>query len=199
MASQVEIANRALLKLGAEPIISLGDNNKAARTMALIWETVRKSELRKRLWGFSLERASLPALSDAPQWGFSRAFQLPSDYLRIVQVNDTFVSPSLVDYRDGDDSAYTIEQGRIFTDFGAPLKIRYVKDITDPGAFDPTFVDVMIAKLAYEGCEAITQSNTKKEECKADYKESVRMASLVGAVEKAPQGFPDDAWLLGRL
>lgn len=199
MASQVEVVNRALLKLGANPITSITDNSQAARVMAGLWETVRKSELTKRFWNFALARASLAALADAPAWGFDYQYQLPTDYLKIAQVNDLFIAPSQMDYRNQDDSAYAIEGQKILTNFGAPLKIRYVQDVTDPGLFDPLFDEVIASKLAYEACYAITQSLQGREQMSNDYKASIREAALSNAIAKPPQGIPDDSWVLGRL
>jgi len=199
MASQTEIMNRALTKLGAARITNALDNSKSARVMNALWDTVRKAELRRRIWTFATTRTSLPAVSPAPAWGHANAYQLPADFLRIVQINDTFAVPALTDYRDQDDSAYQIEGGQILTDFNAPLKIRYVRDIADPGVFDALFVETLASKLAYEGCEEITQSSSKKQSAADDYKQALREATATGAVERAPQGFPDDSWMLIRL
>jgi len=199
VASQVDICNRALTKLGAARITSISENSKSARVMAALWDTVRRSELRKRNWAFAIKRDLLPALSTAPAWGFARAFQLPADFLRLVQAHDVFIVPSLTDYREGDDSAYAIEAGAILCDFDAPLKIRYVYDVTDPGAFDALFAEAFASKLAYEACYEVTQSNQRQEVCSADYKASISDAAKTNAIEKPPQGFPDDSWVLGRL
>ena len=199
MASQVDICNRALTKLGADRITSLDDNSKSARSMKSLWDTVRRAEIRKRPWGFALKRDSLPSLAAAPAWGFALAYQLPPDFLRLVQVSDVFIVPSLTDYREGDDSAYAIEGGQLLTDFPAPLKIRYARDITDPGAFDALFVEVFASKLAYESCYEITQSRQGCEAAMQDYKIAVTEAIRCNAIERPPQGLPDDSWVLGRL
>lgn len=199
MASQAEICNRALTKLGASRITAITDNNKSARTMAALWDTVRRAELRKRNWNFAIKRDSLPALSAAPAWGFGVAYQLPSDFLRLVQLSDIYIVPGLTDYREGDDSAYAIEGQTLLTDFSAPVKIRYIRDITDTGAFDSLFVEVMASKLAYEGCYEITQSNQGRDAAAQDYKSAVVEAARANAIEKPPQGFPDDSWVFGRL
>lgn len=199
MASQVEICNRALTKLGAARITSIADASKSARSMAALWDTVRRSELRKRFWSFALKRDSLPSLSPSPAFGFALAYQLPSDFLRLVQIGDYFIVPGLTDYREGDDSAYAIEGSQLLTDFAAPLHIRYVRDITDPGAFDACFVESLASKLAYEACYEITQSNQGQDRCSQDYKASISEAVRANAIEKPPQGFPDDSWILGRL
>lgn len=199
MASQVEICNRALIKLGAAQITSITDNTKAARILSGIWDTVRKSELQKRFWNFALARTSLSALSDVPAWGFDVQYQLPVDFLKLVQINDTFITPSQVDYRTGDDSAWAIEGQVVMCNFGAPLKIRYVRDITDTGLFDPLFDEVLASKLAYEACYAIMQSRDGQRAAFDDYKAAVREAALSNAIAKPPQGLPDDSWVLGRL
>lgn len=199
MAGQVEIVNRALYKLGALAIMSMGDNNKQARIMSGLWDTVRKAELRRHLWAFALRRTTLPALGDAPAWGFQIQYQLPADYLRMVQANEFYVTPSMQDYRNEDDSPYAVEGSKLLTDFPAPLKLRYVADITDPGAFDALFVEALAAKLAYEACESITQSNEKKKVAGQDYTSALKAAAMVAAIEKPPQGIADDSWMLIRI
>jgi hypothetical protein len=199
MAAQIEIVNRALFKLGALPLASMGDNNKQARIMSGLWDTVRKSELRRNLWSFAIKRGSLPALAQTPAWGYTTSFQLPADCVRLVQVNDLYISPSEVDYRTMDDSPYAIEGNTLLASFPAPLKVRYVADITDPGAFDALFVEALSAKLAYEACEGITQANEKKNVASEDYKAAIKAAAMVNAIEKPSQGIADDAWMTARL
>ena len=199
MASQVDILNRALIKLGAGQVTSITDNTKAARVLSGLWDTVRKSELTRRFWYFALARASLPVLSTAPAWGFDSQFQLPTGFLKLVQINDTFIAPGLVDYRSGDDSAYAIEGSNILTNFPAPLKIRYVMDVTDTSLFDPLFGEVMASKIAYEACYAITQSRDGQSAAMTDYKMAIKEAAISNAIAKPPQGMIDDAWMLGRL
>lgn len=199
MASQVDILNRALIKLGAAQITSITDNTKAARVLSGLWDTVRKAELTRRFWYFALSRASLAALGTAPAWGFNTQFQLPTDFLKIMQVNDTFIAPGLVDYRSGDDSAYSIEGSKLLTNFATPLKIRYVMDVTDTSLFDPLFCEVMASKIAYEACYAITQSRDGQNAAMTDYKGAIKEAAISNAIAKPPQGLVDDAWMLGRL
>lgn len=199
MASQVEILNRALIKLGAGQITSITDNNKQARALSALWDTVRKAELTRNFWNFALARTTLAALSSTPAWGFGYQYQLPVDFLKLAQINDTFIAPGQIDYRNMDDSPYAIEGTTVLTDFPAPLKIRYVKDVTDCSFFDPLFVDMMASKLAYEACYTITQSRDGQKAAMDDYKLSLREARVSNAIAKPPQGLPDGEWILGRL
>jgi len=90
--------------------------------------------------------------------------------------------PSLGDYNTQDNSAYEIEGSQILTIFNAPLKIRYIQDVTDPGRFDALFVEALAAKLAYEACEEITQSLSKRQQAGEDYKQAIRDATMTGLV-----------------
>lgn len=200
MASRVDIANLALTQLGsATKITSLTDNGVPARAINAVYDITRKALLRRYQWSFALTRTSLPALSTAPAWGFARQFQLPSDFLRVVQVNDVAAVPALNDYTDGDVSAWAIEGQAILTDFDAPLKLRYVRDVTDEGVFDALFAVAFASRIAYLTCEQITQSNSKKQAAAADLKQAISDAVMTGAIEKPPQAIADDSWIVSRI
>lgn len=199
MASDVQIANRALTKLGARRILSLADDVKEARAINSMFEIVRDSELRAHPWNFAMTRASLPALVSTPAWGFARQFQLPADCLRVIQINEEYWVANLTDYRTRLDVPFQIEGGKVLTDFDAPLKIRYVARIADTQAWDTCFVEAFASKLAYETCEEITQSNTKKQEMWNDYNMMIRQAKRMDAIENPPEPFADTSWLLSRI
>lgn len=200
MASNVEIANSALTKVGSTRITSLTDNVKAAREINAIFELRRDYLLRTHNWSFAMTRTSLPALDETPAWGYTYLYQLPTDCLRVVQVNDTWVVPGLADYTSGPDSEpYKITGRRIETDIGAPLKLRYIKRVTDPAQFDAAFVEVFASDLADQVCEALTQSNTKREATRAVLRQSLLEAVRSNAIELPPEAIPDDSWILSRL
>ena len=200
MASNVEIANSALTKIGSTRITALTDNVKAAREINAIFELRRDYLLRTHNWSFAMTRASLPALDETPAWGYTTLYQLPTDCLRVVQVNDTWVVPGLADYTSGPDSEpYKITGRRIETDIGAPLKLRYIKRVTDPAQFDAAFVEVFASDLADQVCEALTQSNTKREATRAVLRQSLLEAVRSNAIELPPEAIPDDSWILSRL
>jgi hypothetical protein len=199
MASQVGIANRALTKVGETRILSLADDVEAARVIFSLWDIVRDAELRARNWNFSIARASLAALVAAPAWGFVRQFQLPSDCLRVVQVDEFFPGPSMSDYRNKSEAVYQIEGGRILTDLAAPLPIRYVSRVEDTGSWDAMFAEVFACRLAVEVCERLTQSNTKRQIAWDEYQQAMRAAVRSDAIENPPEPLPDDSWILSRI
>ena len=199
MASQVDIANRALTKLGAARIISFSDDNKQARAVASMFNIVRDSELRSHIWSFSVKRASLPALTSTPDWGFQKEYQVPSDLLRVLMVNDVYGGPSREDYRNQPVAEYVLEGNKILCNFAAPLKIRYVSRVTDTTQWDSMFVEAFACRLAMELAEDLTQSNTKRELAQSEYVAALRGAIRASALEQPAQDLPDNSWLLSRL
>ena len=199
MASQVEIANRALTKLGAARIISFADDNKQSRSVNSMFNVVRDAELRAHLWSFTIKRDSLPALTTTPAWGYDYEYQLPPDCLRLLEVDDIYPGPNLDDYRNANTQEFTIEGRKILTNKNAPLKIRYVSRVADTTQWDATFVEAFACRLAMEMCEDLTQSNSKKESVKDDYDTAIMMAIRANAIELPPQDLPDDSWVMSRL
>jgi hypothetical protein len=199
MTSQVDIANRALTKLGASRIISFGDDNKQSRAILSMFDIVRDAELRSHIWSFSVKRESLPALASTPSWGFQYEYQMPSDSLRLLMVNDIYNGPSMEDYRNQPVADYSLEGNKILANFAAPLKIRYVSRVTDTTQWDSMFVEAFACRLAMELAEDLTQSNTKREMAQNEYMAALRGAIRASSVEQPAQALPDNSWLLSRL
>lgn len=196
MASVVEICNRALQKLGANRIISLTDNSKNARSCNVAYGPVRLAELRAHDWNFSIKRVQLAADVIPPEFGRGNAFQLPSDFLRLLNP-DPVQNLSARD-RNILDVDWQIEGKKIFTNDQAPLQLRYVADVTDPNTMDPLFREALSAKLAFELCEEITQSNQKKTDATAAYKEAIQIARRVNAIENIAAEPPTDTYITVR-
>ncbi|MCW5623336.1 MAG: hypothetical protein KIT73_01290 [Burkholderiales bacterium] len=199
MASQVEIANRALQKLGSWRIASLSDDTKLGRTVNVAWATVRDAELRGKNWSFAMTRANLGALTEVPAFGYGNQFLLPPECLRVVQVGEDWVTPTLSYYRSSSDRDWMIEGRKILTDRPAPLPVRYVQRVEDTQQWDATFVEAFASKLAHEICEDVTGSSSKQESARLQYQDAIRVAIRANAIELPPQGLPDNSWVTGRL
>lgn len=189
MASVVGICNRALQKLGAQGITSLSENSRNSRSLNKAYDLVRQAELEAHPWNFSIKRASLAADTPTPDWGRANSFQLPSDYLRLLN-----------DYPErlfGDED-YQIEGRKIITNFGAPLEIRYIYNVTDPNEMSALFREVLACKLAFELCEEITGSNSKLANVQTEYENEIRKARRTNAIQNRPALAPDDTFISCR-
>lgn len=187
--SYVSIANLALQKLGEPPIVSLTENSAGARAMNACYEALRDRELRANLWKFAKRRATLAPHATTPDFTFSYAFPVPSDFLRLIK-------PARV----GLDWHLEYHEGvlAILTNDGDTLEMRYIAKVTDPTLFDPLFVEMLACKMAWHCAEALTQSNSKKMAALEEYNDARNEASKINAFEVNQQPQPVDEWLTAR-
>jgi len=189
MASNVEIANRALQKLGAKRIVSLTEDSRNGRAVNAAFEVLKEAELRKHPWNFAVKRASLAASATAPLFTKSNSFPLPSDFLRLLAPDEE----DNTNYRD-----WQIEGRSIVTNDDAPLEIRYVSNVDDPNEMDVLFREALSMKIAEELAEELTQSNQKKAEAVQAYMQKIGEARRANAFERVSQSQPEDVWITVR-
>lgn len=192
MASTTQIYNLALTKIGAARITDPGDEAKAAQSLSAVYEITRKNELAIHPWTFAMTRAQLPALTALPPFGWSRAYRLPTDCLRLVEVGQFYVL-----YQQ-DIKLFEIEGQTIVCDEASPLDIRYIADVTNPGLFSAPFVEALACKLAAVVAEDITQNSTKRQLAEDAYEKAIRAARRSNAIQLPPQPTPEDTWTLAR-
>lgn len=188
MASEVDIANRALQKLGAERIVSLSQDSENARACNLLYDSIRDAELRAHPWNFAIKRAQLAADVTAPAFGPAAAYTLPSDCLRVLPTDENWNTHD-----------WKIEGRKILTDDGAPLDVRYICRVTDPNQYDALFIEALACAIAQELCEQLTQSNTKAQMVRSDYTTAIRTARKLNAFENISAEPQTDEWITVRL
>lgn len=132
--------------------------------------------------GGTMRKALQPLRAD---FGYSNRFDLPSDFLRIVDVSASRLP-------------WEVQGAQMRTDAGITVPIRYLYRVTDPQVFDSMLASVLAWRLALDLVEPLTQSNTKKEDLRALYAEALTMAKKADAQESSPSDFEDDEWLLAR-
>jgi len=86
----IDICNRGLIFIGAEPITSFDDGTTEARVAANIYEDVVQTSLTNARWRFATNQEALNRLTDAPTARFDLAYQQPNDTLIVhaITVND---------------------------------------------------------------------------------------------------------------
>ena len=81
--SDIDIAARALVLIGAEPITSFTSTSTEALVASNIYEDVVQTALCASRWRFATNQAVLNLLTDAPTGRFATAHQLPNDLLML--------------------------------------------------------------------------------------------------------------------
>ena len=153
MASDVDVVNAALLKLGARPILTMTDDSIEGRLAQRRYDTVRDDVLRAHPWNFAQKRTSVAASATVPTYEYSFAYPVPTDFLRLMEIDSPNNEPWRIESMD--DSLH------ILTDSGTPLKILYVYRVTNVDMMPMSFREALSATLALEWAEAITGSSDK--------------------------------------
>jgi hypothetical protein len=88
--SDIDIAARALVLIGAQPITSFSSSSTEALVASNVYEDVVRTALCASRWRFATNQAVLNALTAAPTGRFDTAHQLPSDLLMLhaITIND---------------------------------------------------------------------------------------------------------------
>lgn len=182
--SEVAICNSALAKLGADRIVSLNDSSKQAQLCKEQYYKVRDELLRGHLWNFATVRKELTPLPTAPVWGYQNAFQLPTDCIRLVAIEEP-------------DDAWSKEGTQVLYD-GDTLNITYISDDIPVSNFDATFSEALATRLAYDISYSIVQSVTLKQELDRQFNIKIREARSFDAQESKGQVVRANLWNTSR-
>jgi len=188
MTSFVGIANIALINLGETRITSLDDQQKKAVLCKERLSDIIDAVLRAHPWKCAKTRAVLPLHADVPPYEYSAQFMLPANpyCLRVLDIEN---------YTD----KWEIEGRFILANLGAPMRIKFIKRITDPNEFDALCVQAIAARLSSVLAMPITQSQSHVDLMWKMYKEKLMEARAINAQEGgAQEELSADQWINSR-
>jgi len=163
--SKTSICNKALRKLGANPLMNVDtDNTKPATLCKVSYDDVLEEVLRMHNWNFAVFRQSLVLdASGSPIYEFSNRFILPTIpiFIRLLSVEN--------------DIEFRLENNFLLTNESA-VNIRFIGKETDPNKYDSLFIECFAARLAYEIGYSITSDETRIARTKQDLAESLSLA-----------------------
>ena len=127
-------------------------------------------------------------------------FRLPAAFLR--------EAPQ--DPKRGSTSYLGTPSGLMYTDWeyegnflvsrdAQPIVLRFVADIYQVSQFDDMFCEGLAARMAFEGCEDITQSIGKQNACGQAYNKFMGEARTVNGIETGPTEPPVDDYITCRI
>ena len=169
MASIVDICNGSLNQLGATTILSLTEDSKNARLCNSRYTQVRDALFRTHPWNCLQKRIELAVDTDAPTWGFSYAYTLPADCLRLLRI---------LDY----DSNHKVEGRKVLSN-ASTMKILYVARITDPNEYDELLRETISASLGADIAFGVTSNNQTAKNMYELFKDKLRDARFVDSTE----------------
>jgi hypothetical protein len=162
--SAVSICNLGLVRVGADPIASLDDNNEQARVAKRFYASRRDALLRLHTWNFAQVRVSLVQLSEGPAWGYAYAYALPTEPY-CLDVVETDLSPQ---------AEVRIEGRMLVTDEPA-VGILYIGRVPEY-LYDALFVEAFADDLASLFAYPLTRNATLEQTKVTVAKESLKAA-----------------------
>jgi hypothetical protein len=187
VANFVTIANLAASALGEDDQLSADtDNTHLSRSVKAVWDVERRAALRDHSWNFAMRRQALPASAtqDATPFGF--AYRLPAESVRLIEV---------LGYCRSD---YQLEGPFILSDAAAPLRIRYIADVTEPAEWDDLFAKAFAMRVAWQIADRITGDTSRAQLAERKYMAALSEAKRVDARENPQVPSVPTGWEMAR-
>lgn len=177
MTTKTDIANQALLMIGADSITSFEENTMTARRMRSVYDSSRKALLRLHPFQCATKRIKLAPLSVKPEFEYSYQYQLPDDLIRIINANT---------------EDYVVETDRLLSD-QSELNLVYVYDNKNEETYDTLFTECLVLYLASKITKATTGSQGTSDSYYMQCQELIKQAKAVQAQEIPSQQFFKDS------
>lgn len=180
-SAKVDIVNLGLRNLKQDPVTSIDppdDDSKAAAAGADWYDQARRATLEAHTWNFAQKRANIGAESAGPLFGYSKKYQLPNDYIRLVRIGE--------DYNFAEDD-YEIEDGFFLCDVEAPLRLVYIYDNVTIGKYPALFVTALAYKLAAFMAYELTGNAAVVTAMEAQFDKAITQAKAVDGQNRPPR------------
>lgn len=161
MASQLQIANLALLRLGSSAMIAdMSESSNEARVMTALWDVERDTVLSELPWPFATGYVALGLVAGTSSvavnddWQYS--YRYPSGCLKVRRITDAAEArrpTTPPPFRVGRDGTGKL----IYTDQADPVTVEYTVAITEPGEFSAPFASMLAWRLAVMAAPALTR------------------------------------------
>jgi len=194
--SDIHICNLALDRLGIRSITSIDTPVTPEEDVcARHYDAARREALRTHVWNFAKKYDTLTASgSVTPDFGFSVAYALPNDFIRLCTLGDTTLGANL------SSDLYDLSEGYIFTDSAGDdgLAMQYIHDAVTVAKFDALFVRVLVLTLAHNMSYKFNLKASVRREIQDEMSELTTEARAVDGQEKPPQRVQRSAILNAR-
>lgn len=140
--------------IGEMPINDIDDKEAKSIKCKSLWNGTRDELLRLHDWTWATKRVELQQDATEPVYGFTYAYTLPSDCLRVLMA-----TPNEDDLNDDyqDQAFYRIERGRVLCD-EETLYLKYISRVEETGRYDAVFAGCMASRLAFKLAGSLTKS-----------------------------------------
>lgn len=188
VATWVQLANKALDKVGAKRITSFSEDSKAARVTQEAYPDIVDEVLTEHAWATAMERQALAELSSDNLTTWEYKYQLP--------VSPWCLRPDAVvdeDYGEPDPKYPFVVEGRVLYCNVENAILKYVARPDSPASLGPMLVNAIACRLAQEICYSLTQSVDLTDRMKAAYETALYRAKWENSTVASESTSEEDA------
>ena len=185
------IVNLALRRIGVTRITDLEkDMTVEAIAARDIYDKRRRWLLSTGNWKFAKKRVELDVLDDEPAFGRMHAFELPEDYIRMVNFSpnedDEAVYPYKIEFMEGHD--------RVIMSDTATGFLLYIFDQQDTSLFSPAFENVLAYACAMDLAKALNRSADDYNLSERGLRTELARAKSLDGLEDFPTQLQKGSW-----
>lgn len=188
-ATGVSICSNALLMLGSQPINDFADqlNLDRAKLCANLYPSTRDHMLRLHPWNCAVKRVVLAPDAIPPSFGYSQQFQLPADFLRVLEVGEAGLQ---IDY---------LVEGQTIQADAIVLELRYIFRNEIENTWDAALIELVTLAMAAALAYPVTQSAAMRDSIRQELEMAKKVARAVDGQEDPPQTLGDERLLAARF
>lgn len=175
--SEVGIASMAAGLLDDYHIASLDEDRPIVRFMAREFGYVRDEILQSYPWHFAKTRAVLAPESDAPAFGYSYSYVIPTDCVRLLALRYN-------GNHNGGDVLYEVESGKILCNVSSSLNVIYIKRESNVAKWSPLAARAFAARLAMYAATRVTGKMQYFQKAQAEFQAVMFEARVADSLER---------------
>lgn len=186
--TDIELSTRALIKLGARPIMSFADGSAESEIASLLFAPTRDGLLSSYAWSFATLQAALTPLPSPPIADFQYSYDIPNDALRILSIGQNGAGQGIPYRIIGDVLCTNADQ----------IILTYIARVST--AVCPPYFDVaLMARLAAEFCLPITENTSRADLLARIADQEFARARQIDAQQDTPNALQDFTLINSRF
>lgn len=194
--TRLSLYNDALLDVGERRLATITEAREPRYLLDQVWDSGAVDYcLERGMWTFAMRSVKLEySPSVEPQWGYRRAFDKPTDYVRTAAIcSDEFFRVPLREYSD--------EANFWFAELDT-IYVKYVSNDANYGGdmakWPVTFSSFVSAYLAATVAPKITQDETKALKLEKAMNKALTRAQSNDAMNTPTRSLPAGSWSVAR-
>lgn len=195
MTSKLVLFNEALGHLGERKLSGLTEAREPRRVLDDYYDGALTHCLRRGYWNFAQRAVTMTqSATITPEFGYTYAFEKPSDWLRTYQLsaNENF-DPLLARF---------VDEASVWYADVTPLYAKYISNSVSYGlnlaAWPQDFADYVSLHLAFRACMRIAKDKDLSEILEKRSKRQCAVAGGIDAMDEPPGRPPQGSWATSR-